>query len=285
MTGWIRPTSLTEALEARAAHSDWLLLAGGTDVMVGQAERAEPPGVIDLFGLPELTGVRYEDDETIVTVRIGAATTYAALQQSPIVLRDYPLLAECAREVGALQIQSRGTLGGNVGTSSPVGDSLPVLLALDAELELASVRGVRRLPYADFLVGYRKTALAPDELVSAIRLRSRFSHHRWRKVGTRHAQAISKVMMAATANVDPSSGQIHSARIALGAVADRPIRVREAEQVLQGQRLEPALADLARAAVVTAIKPITDVRSTAAYRSYVAGNLVRSFVLGLFPED
>lgn len=284
MTEWLRPSSLAEALEARAAHPTWLLLAGGTDVMVGQAERPEPAGVIDLFGLPELTGIRYEE-ETVVTVRIGAATTYAALQASPIVRADYPLLAACAREVGALQIQARGTIGGNVGTSSPVGDTLPALLALDATLELASVRGVRRLPYEDFLVGYRKTALAPDELLTAIRLSMRPPHQHWRKVGTRRAQSISKVMLAATASVESATGTITSARVALGAVADRPIRVREAEQVLTGSTLRPELAERARDAVIAAIRPITDVRSTAEYRSAVAGNLVRRFVLDLFPDD
>lgn len=278
MTDYLRPDSLEDALRARDEHPDWLLLAGGTDVMVGFAEKPAPSGVIDVFGLPGLCGVSREPDGTI---RIGAATTYADILRSPIVQSDLPALAACVREIGAVQIQARGTLGGNVGTSSPVGDTLPVLLALDARLELASARARREMAYPDFLVGYRKTALAPTEIVAAVRfpvVPGRVQH--WRKVGTRKAQAISKVMFAGSASLSPE-GKILSPRIALGAVADRPIRVLAAESLLEGQSPSEPLAERARDAVISAIHPITDVRSTAEYRSTVAGNLVRRFVLGL----
>lgn len=277
MTDYHRPRSVEDALAARAAHPDWLLLAGGTDVMVGFSEKPAPAGVIDLFGLEGLSGVTREPG----VVRIAAATPYADILRDSIVAEELPALAACVREIGAVQIQARGTIGGNVGTSSPVGDTLPVLLALDAQLELASVRGRRILDYPDFLTGYRKTALAPDEIVVAIRfpvVPGRIQH--WRKVGTRKAQAISKLMLAASASLS-LEGKITSSRIALGAVADRPIRVPSAERVLDGQSPSTESADAARDAVIAHIRPISDVRSTADYRSVVAGNLVRRFVLDL----
>lgn len=181
-----------------------------------------------------------------------------------------------AREIGALQIQARATLGGNVGTSSPVGDSLPTLLALDADLELASVRGHRRVPYREFCTGYRKTALAADELIIAAHLPplAPNTHLVWKKVGTRRAQSISKVMGAAAIVI--AGGTVTSARVALGAVADRPIRIAAIETAVIG--LAPArAAEAARDALHGAIKPIDDIRSTSTYRLDVAGNLVARF--------
>jgi xanthine dehydrogenase iron-sulfur cluster and FAD-binding subunit A len=174
----------------------------------------------------------------------------------------------------------RGTLGGNVGNSSPVGDSLPVLLALDAELELASVRGRRKIAYRDFCTGYRTTALAPDELIVSATLPAPSASTRtvWRKVGTRRAQSISKVMGAAAITLD--GGVVSSARVALGAVADRPILVAAVNDAVRG--LAPATAaEAARAALRTAITPIDDVRSTATYRHEVAENLVARFFSGI----
>jgi CO/xanthine dehydrogenase FAD-binding subunit len=277
VTGYARPTSLADALAARAAHPDWTVLAGGTDLLVSAPRKAEPAGVLDLFGLPELVGIAAQADGAI---RIGAATTYRALLADATLARELPALAACAREVGALQIQARGTIGGNLQTSSPVGDTLPVWLALDAELELASARGRRALPYADFLTGYRTTALAADELIVAVRVPPRAPGlvQGWRKVGTRRAQSISKVMFAGAARLE--RGVVAHIRLALGAVADRPIRARAAEDAALG--LAPAQAAVrARAEVLAALRPIDDVRSTAAYRREVAGNVVARFLAGL----
>ena len=277
MTDYIRPRDLNEALAARAQHPDWMVLAGGTDLMVTANHRPVPVGIIDLWRLPALGGISLVDGGA---VRIGAGTTWYEVENHPAILESWLPLALAAREIGALQIQMRGTLGGNVGNSSPVGDSLPVLLALDAELELASTRGSRRVPYREFCTGYRKTVLAADELIVSATLPKPSASTRtaWRKVGTRRAQSISKVMGASAITLD--GGVVREARIALGAVADRPIRVTAVEDAVKG--LAPAqAADAARAAVRATIKPIDDVRSTAVYRRDVAENLVARFFSGI----
>jgi CO/xanthine dehydrogenase FAD-binding subunit len=276
VTAYVRPRDLDEAIAVRARHPDWMVLAGGTDLMVNANHRPAPAGILDLWRLPGLGGITAAGDR----VTIGAATTWYEIEHHPAIVERWTPLALAAREIGALQIQARGTLGGNVGTSSPVGDSLPVLLALDAELELASVRGRRRVPYREFCTGYRKTQLAPDELIVSATLPAPTPHTRtaWRKVGTRRAQSISKVMGAAAIELD--GGVVRSARVALGAVADRPIRVAAVEAAVRGQPLAQA-AEAARAALRTAIAPIDDVRSTAAYRREVAENLVARFFSGI----
>jgi len=272
MTTYLRPRDLGEAVHARAAHPDWMVLAGGTDLMVNANHRPVPPGIVDLWRLAELCFVRVEP----TAIAIGAGTTWSEVERHPAIRERLAPLAAAAREIGALQIQARGTLGGNVGTSSPVGDSLPVLLALDAELELASPRGRRRVPYREWCTGYRTTQLATDELIVAaiIPLPDAATRTAWRKVGTRRAQSISKVMGAAAITLDGDT--VVSARVALGAVANRPIRVTAVEDAVRGLRLGQAAA-AARAAVRATIMPIDDVRSTAVYRREVAENVVARF--------
>ncbi len=276
MTDYVRPRNLDEALAQRATHPDWMVLAGGTDLMVNATHRPAPAGIIDLWRLPGLNSITATD----VGVTIGAGSTWYEVEHHPAIVERWLPLALAAREIGALQIQARGTLGGNVGTSSPVGDSLPVLLALDAELELASVRGRRRVPYRDYCVGYRKTLLAPDELIVSASLPAIPASTRttWRKVGTRRAQSISKVMGAAAITLD--GGVVTAARVALGAVAERPIRIAAVESAVVGLAPDKA-AEAARAALRSAIKPIDDVRSTASYRREVAENLVARFFSGI----
>ncbi|HTJ40718.1 MAG TPA: FAD binding domain-containing protein [Kofleriaceae bacterium] len=285
MSLYVRPADLGEALRARFDHPDWMVLAGGTDLMVDAPRRAVPTGILDLWRLSPLVGI-----ETRIAgsggdaswIRIGAGTTWRETIASPTVQQHVPILASAAREIGALQIQARGTVGGNLGTSSPVGDSLPVWLALDAELELASVRGARRVRYADYCTGYRKTALAADELIVAawVPVPSAATKLCWRKVGTRRAQSISKVMAAAAITIE--GGTITAARIGLGAVADRPIRAPAAEAALVGKPPGPEAAAAAAAALGGAIRPINDVRSTADYRLDVARNVVARFVLASY---
>lgn len=276
MTDYLRPRSLDDALRARAEHPDYIILAGGTDLMVGASHREEPAGVIDVFGLAPLVGINRTGDGA---VRIGAATTYRQLLTDDLIARCAPALAAAAREVGAVQIQARGTIGGNVGTSSPVGDTLPVLLALDASVEVASTGGERTVPYEDFCTGYRTTSLAADELIVAIRIPAAAADMRqfWRKVGTRRAQSISKVAVAAAARLG-DDGAVANARIGLGAVRERPIRARAAEAELIGQVPSDEVADRVRDAVQQDISPIDDVRSSADYRRAVAGNVVARFV-------
>jgi len=276
MTAYLRPRDLDEALAARAAHPDWMVLAGATDLMVNANHRAAPTGILDLWRLAPICFVRAADGE----IAIGAGATWLEVERDAAVCTHLAPLAAAAREIGALQIQARATLGGNVGTSSPVGDSLPVLLALDAELEVASVRGRRRVPYREWCTGYRTTGLLPDELIVAahVPIPGPTTRTTWRKVGTRRAQSISKVMGAAAITLD--GDVVIDARVALGAIADRPVRIAAVEAAVRGQRLADA-AHAARAAVGPAIQPIDDVRSTASYRREVAENLVARFFHGM----
>lgn len=267
---YLRPRSWEEALAARAAEPGYLVLAGGTDAMVNANHRPPPAGIIDLWRLPGAGDISLDEAAGLLT--IGAGATWLEVQRHPAVLRHASTLAAAAREIGALQIQARGTIGGNVANSSPVGDSLPVLLTLEAELELRSVRGARRVPYHEFCTGYRKTQLGADELLAAVivPVPAVGTHLFWRKVGTRRAQSISKVMAAAAIQLE--HGRVRRAVVAFGAVADRPVRLAAVEAAVVG--LAPtAAAEAARAAVAGAISPISDIRSTRDYRLQVAENL------------
>ena len=274
-TEYIRPQSLEQALSARAEHPDFTVLCGGTDVLVAANKQPVPAGMIDLFGLGPLCGIDRHSDGTIA---IGAATTYADIINSDLCRRELPALVAASREIGALQIQARGTIGGNIGTSSPVGDSLPVLLAVAAELELASHKRRRTVPYSEFCTGYRQTLLDADELIVTVRIppRSPGLMQFWRKVGPRRAQSISKVMVAAAARTE--GGRIAEIRIGLGAVADRPIRAYQTEAAVVGLAPGHLASSAARAALADEITPIDDIRSTARYRLRVAQNLVAHFV-------
>ena len=269
------PLRLEDALSllADGAGGPWRPIAGGTDLMVQiTGEIGEPPArVLDIWGLAELRGIAVDDGALV----IGALTTYTELRHSPIVAEFVPALAEAAATIGAAQIQNRGTIGGNVINASPAGDMLPVLLALDAEMVLASVSGRRSVPADRFWPSYRTTARRDDELLTAIRiplvpdLQVRF-----RKIGTRRAQAISKVVMAlAWRAVDRSAWT--SVRLALGSVAATTVRAEATEAVLEGSRPTRDVADAAVAALAGELSPIDDVRSTAEYRRTVAGRVLR----------
>jgi len=272
VTDYVRPRDDRDAIALRAAHPDYLVLAGGTDLLVSAHHKAEPIGILDLAG--RFAGISAD----ATTVRIGAGTTYRALAEARAIATLIPILAEAAREIGALQIQNRATIAGNLATSSPVGDGLPVLLALDATIHLASVRGERTVPYHAFCTGYRKTALGADELITAITIPrpAPGAYLAWRKVGTRRAQSISKVMAATCLEV--RDGRIASARFGVGAVADRPIRAYAAEAAAVGQVPDAATGAAVAAALRASIKPIDDLRSTARYRLEIAGNLLARFV-------
>ncbi len=255
---YIRPKSLADAVEIYRRTPGCRPLAGGTDLMVmlhARTVRPAPRAVLDLWSLAELKGVRRVQD----MVEIGAAESYTGIIASRDVQQQLSALAAAARTIGAAQIQNRGTLGGNLANASPAGDTLPVLLAYDAVV----VTDRRAIPIDKFFVGYRKTALQADELITAVR----FPIGRqvaFRKVGTRAAQAISKIVMAVSR--DP-------ARIAIGSVAEIPLRARRAEAALERNDIEGAVA-----AVAEDIRPIDDVRSTAAYRRAVTQNVLRELL-------
>ncbi len=256
----------------------WLPMAGGTDVMVQYAAGDLPARrLVSIWNLPELRGIVISPDE----ITIGAGCTYTELREHDVIARELPLLASAARWTGGIANQNRGTLGGNIVNASPAADSLPALLAYEAELILVSVRGERRVPYLGFHTGYKKMKLAPDELIRAICLGRGFSGylHYARKVGARNAQAISKVCIAALGCLRGGvvGGAIEDVRIAFGSVAPVPLRLTETEQIVKGKSVEPDLVQLARKTAAAAIQPIDDIRSTARYRSAVAGNLVVEF--------
>ena len=264
------PSTLADAYGLLAAGS-YRPIAGGTDLMVQiTGELGEPPErVVDLWRLDELRGIRADAGELV----IGALETYIAIRASPLVASELPALADAAATIGAAQIQNRGTIGGNVINASPAGDTLPVLLATDARLELGSARGERSVAAADFWTAYRVTARREDELLLRIRIPLPAGRQvRFRKVGTRRAQAISKVVMALSWRED--GGVWRDVRLALGSVAATPVRARETERVLEGSAPRQTTADHAAAVLAREIQPIDDVRSTAEYRRTVSANVL-----------
>jgi CO/xanthine dehydrogenase FAD-binding subunit len=266
----VSPSSLPQALELMAAGG-YRPLAGGTDLMVQlEADVIEPPAaVLDLWRLGELRGVAYDGYD----VTIGALTTWTELRASPVIRARLPALVQAAATIGAAQIQNRGTIGGNICNASPAGDSLPVLLAVDATFDVGSVAGERTIPAREFWVAYRQTALRADELLLRVRFPvERGRHTRFRKVGGRAAQAISKVVMALSYRDDGPLWR--DVRLALGSVAPTPIRARHTEAVLEGASPRESVADQAAATLAEEIAPIDDVRSTAAYRRSVSGRVL-----------
>src|SRR2546426_11457720 len=213
----ISPATLGEALNLLAREPGvWKPFAGGTDLMVLlEAGKLPHRNYIDIFNLKELRGINV----TAESVTMGALTTYTEVQQNPILSQEFPMLSRAASETGGLAIQNRGTLGGNIANASPAADSPPALLAYDAEVKLISLNAARWVPSMDFHTGYKQMTMRADELLARIRL-PRVSdevHHYYRKVGTRKAQAISKVCFAATARIHES--KLNNVRIVLGSVA------------------------------------------------------------------
>jgi CO/xanthine dehydrogenase FAD-binding subunit len=252
----------------------WRPFAGGTDLMVLlEAGKLPHRKFVSIWELQELRGI----EETPNYVTLGALTTYSEIRRHEILAREFPLLCCAAAETGSVATQNRGTLGGNIANASPAADSPPALLVYDAELELVSARGSRCVPYHGFWFGYKQTALRPDELIRCIRLpRNKTGWNQYyRKVGTRRAQAISKVCFAAAAQVD--AGRIMDIRIALGSVAPTVLRALETEKILRGEKLTPAICREAQDVLVSEIAPIDDMRSTAQYRRTIARNLLAEF--------
>jgi CO/xanthine dehydrogenase FAD-binding subunit len=272
----VTPSSLAEALEILAAEpKQWRAFAGGTDLMV-LLEAGKLPHLryINIWQFEELRGIDVDDER----ITLGALTTYTEVQANPTLRNEFPMLCQAASETGGLAIQNRGTLGGNIVNGSPAADSPPALLAYDAQVELASKRGRRWVDYRSFHSGYKEMALQPDELLTRIRLPRCTANgtHYYRKVGTRRAQAISKICMAAFALIE--DGVIRDVRMAFGSVAPIPLRCFRTEDVLRGHRLNDELVARARAALTDEITPIDDIRSTAAYRARVSVNLLNEFL-------
>jgi xanthine dehydrogenase small subunit len=270
------PTQLQDALGILASAGG-RPIAGGTDVMpqiTGELGPA-PERMLDLWHIQELRGIGASGG----ALSLGALTTYTEIRRSELCREHTPALVEAAATIGAAQIQNRGTLGGNIANASPAGDTLPVLLAMDAEIVVGSVRGERSVPATQFWTAYRKTALAPDELVLRVLVPiDRDRRVRFRKVGTRRAQAISKVVMALSWKPRSTSAEWRDVRLALGSVADRAIRGQQTEGVLEGQRPTQETADRAAHTVAGEIQPIDDVRSTADYRRAVTARVLHRLI-------
>lgn len=274
----LSPRSLDEAVRHLESDPGLLPVAGCTDLMVREPEALHGiDRVIDLLGIPELRGIREVDSG----LEIGAATTFSEIRSSAAVRAAFPSLVDAAAQVGGWQIQNRATLGGNMANASPAGDSLPVLLALDAVVIVAGRQGQREIPYSGFHTGYRKTALEPGEIIVRVRLPRlpESAVQAFRKVGTREAQAISKVVVALVGRVE--GGRIADLRLAAGSVAPVPVRLHKAEEAVRGHAPGAESADLAGRAAAQEIQPIDDVRSTAEYRRFALERVVRRMVLGL----
>jgi CO/xanthine dehydrogenase FAD-binding subunit len=266
---------LATALERMAREpGTWKPFAGGTDLMVLlEAGKLPHRKFLNIWGLPELRGI----EVTPAHVTLGALTTYTELRHHEIVAREFPLLCQAAAETGSVATQNRGTLGGNIANASPAADSPPALLVYDAELELVSASGARWVPYHGFWSGYKQMDLHADELIRLIRVPREKSGWKqyYRKVGTRRAQAISKVCFAGAARVD--AGRIVDVRIALGSVAPTVLRAVKTEKTLRGERLSSAILRVAQEVLAREIAPIDDMRSTSRYRRRVAQNLLAEF--------
>jgi CO/xanthine dehydrogenase FAD-binding subunit len=269
---FLAPTSLADALAARAEHPGAVPIMGGTDVMVElNFDRHRPPALLDLTRVPELATWDREDGE----IRLGAGVTYARVITE--LATELPGLALAARTVGSPQIRNRGTVGGNLGAASPAGDSHPALLAAHAEVELASTAGVRRVPVAEFFTGPKRHAGRPDELVTAVWVRVATGPQQFSKIGTRNAMVIAVAALGLA--LHPGQRAVGTG---IGSAGPRPLRAPEAEAFLAGELdwdgrgdvPEPVAAEFGRL-VAAAATPIDDVRGTAAYRRHALAVMAR----------
>jgi len=274
-----RAKDVADALKILNSHAGARAFSGGTDLMVQFESGRLPEGLyVDIFGLSELRYIKTENDH----VEIGAGATYADIRENPFLQKHFPLLVEAAKLTGAIAIQNRGTLGGNIANASPAADTPPALLAYQCEIILISANGKRTMPYEKFHLDYKKTALNVGELIHSLRVRIPAANaiQFYRKVGTRSAQAISKICMAGCLSMD-SSKKINDIQIAWGSMAPIPKRSAAVAAVLLNQTLTPALIDKAVAALSQDLSPIDDVRSDKVYRMTVAQNIMRQYLVSL----
>ena len=272
----VAPATLPEAYRL-LGEATYRPVAGGTDVLVQLSGQLGPPPerLLDLWRLDELRGIALDGD----SLSFGALTTYTEIRRSAVCRDLLPAFVEAAATVGAAQIQNRGTLGGNIANASPAGDMLPLLLVTDALIVAGSARGERSIPAASFWTGYRQTALQSDEIVIRIQVPLIADRQvRFRKIGTRRAQAISKVVLALSWVASSPDQPWRAVRLGLGSVAERPIRATAIEAVLEGRLPESDTANTASVRVAAEIEPINDVRSTADYRRAVTARVLHRLI-------
>jgi CO/xanthine dehydrogenase FAD-binding subunit len=241
------------------------------------AGRLQPKKLVSLWNLEELRFIEVTPDAII----LGAGSTFTDIRKHPVIADEFSILAQAASWTGSIANQNRGTLGGNIVNASPAADSPPALLAYDAKLTLVSTRGARTLPYRDFHLAYKETALESDELLHSITISRNYKSYKTyiRKVGTRNAQAISKVAIAVLAAIN--KGHIEDIRIGAASVREYPARLSATEKSLTGKTITAESIAAARATILTEVRPIDDIRSTAKYRAAVAANLLEEFLLSL----
>jgi len=275
----IAPTTLDAILQILSDSPDrYTPIAGGTELMVALgAGRLQSKKLISLWNLEELRFIEVTPDAII----IGSGSTFTDIRNHPVIANEFSVLAQAASWTGSIANQNRGTLGGNIVNASPAADSPPALLAYDAEVTLVSTRGPRTLPYRDFHLAYKETALEPDELLHSITISRNLKGYKAyvRKVGTRNAQAISKIAIAALART--KKGHIEDIRIGAASVREYPARLTATERSLIGKTITPETIAAARAVLLTEVRPIDDIRSTAKYRGAVAANLLEEFLRSL----
>ena len=250
-------------------------IAGGTELMVALGNgRLQARHLVSLHRLREMRFIATDAD----SVTIGAGTTFTDLRHSPVITGEFTLLAQAAGWTGSIANQNRGTLGGNIVNASPAADSLPALLVYEATLRVVSARGMRTMPYGEFHLGYKRVALGEDELVHSVVLPRRYTGYvsYARKVGTRNAQAISKIAMAGLARMD--GNVVAEVRIGAASLREVPMRCAAAEAVVRGREITADVIREARSALASEARPIDDIRSTAHYRAAVAGNLLQDFL-------
>jgi CO/xanthine dehydrogenase FAD-binding subunit len=265
---FIRPATLADALAALATPGI-RILAGGTDFFPALGDRIVKEPVLDLTGIGELGGIAIERDE----IRIGGSTTWTQIVNASLP-SEFDALQEAAREVGSVQIQNRATVAGNLCNASPAADGVPPLLALDAQVELASHRGTRVLPLARFITGNRRTERAPDEILTAIVVPRRIGGpSAFLKLGARRYLVISIAMVAAIVEQD-RDGRIAQARIAVGACSAVAQRLEQLERELVGHAFATGAGAIVDARHLNALAPIDDIRATGAYRMDAARTLV-----------
>ena len=278
----IAPGTLPAVLSLLASEpGEWTPIAGGTELMVAfAAGRLSARKIVNLWGISDLRFI----ETTPKSIAIGACSTFLDFRKHDDLAQAFPLIGKASTWIGSVANQSRATVGGNLVNGSPAADSSPALLVYDAEIELISVRGSRRVPYCEFHTGYKRNVLAPDELLYAIHLPRRFAQHRQylRKVGTRRAMAISKVAMAGTALVEANT--ISEIRLAAASLAPFPTRLVKTEAALLGQPINKVTTESACRALLAEAQPIDDIRSTAEYRKRVAVNLLSEFLRELSKE-
>jgi CO/xanthine dehydrogenase FAD-binding subunit len=258
-----------------SAPGEWTPIAGGTELMVAfSAGKLGARRLINLWGIPDLRFIETTPESFV----IGACTTFLDLRAHAALAAEFPLISQSASWIGSIANQGRATIAGNLANGSPAADSSPALLVYDAEVELISKKGRRRVAYSAFHTGYKTNVMTADELIYAVHVPRNFSSHRQyiRKVGTRRAMAIAKVALAGTARI--KDGVIDDVRLAAASLAPFPTRLHETERAIAGKKITSDTIQLARHVLLAETKPIDDIRSTAEYRKKVGANLLEEFL-------